>query len=524
MPGSRMICKVQTTNMGRFRSLPDLNFDILLQIISLLTRADVSSLTRTCRALRAALSAELAREVVTLEGPQLTSFLAFASVKDERDRLFYFRTLVLPGSTYDGSLSSGEQAISMRDVKQAILGIFKLASTNLESLSVLDVDAFSFRPMELKKLLSSLPNLRELELSGLDKKHQTALADTLPHLRTLTLSFLEHETNALPFLKCPHTALQELTLRNGTFNLKDDSQTLSLPTVHTLRAAPATLPSDVDAYTLVFPNVQHLTLDFPRDYCRMDAEFCKRMPRCHPDIEWPSPHTGDQTSGWRAAFLQRPSKKADAWPHLETLRAAGYGAGRLSWAGLTCRVPRLEVCSSRLLNAQLGEVLGELRPRCVVFHPRSFDGPWKGQPCGWGLLLALQGAPFVTRLVVVVCGRVREYVSQGVWLTNFCRYLEKASVSCLLLRLDFEYPPSRERADQLETWRVTMSNIPSLRVLLFQVEDEVVLGWAKKERDRLGLGREWGEMNEGARSKFLASENLCPVSIEPCEQCEMSSE
>ena len=59
-------------------------------------------------------------------------------------------------------------------------------------------------------------------------------------------------------------------------------------------------------------------------------------------------------------------------------------------------------------------------------------------------------------------------------------------------------------------------DIPSLRVLLFQVEDEVVLGWAKKDR----LGGDWKEMDKGARRKYLASENICPASIEPCEQCE----
>ncbi len=61
-----------------------------------------------------------------------------------------------------------------------------------------------------------------------------------------------------------------------------------------------------------------------------------------------------------------------------------------------------------------------------------------------------------------------------------------------------------------------MMGIPSLRVLLFQVEDEVVLGWAKKER----AGGDWEEMDEGARRELLASENICPASIEPCECCE----
>ncbi|KAM5541864.1 hypothetical protein V8D89_004593 [Ganoderma adspersum] len=498
--------------IGKLRSLPDLNFDILLQIMSLLTRQDVACITRTCRALRVALVAELPREEVALEGRRLTSFLMFASVKDGRDRLSYFHKLILPGSTYEASLLSGEQAISVRDVKQAISGIFKLAAHNLESLSILDLDAFSFRPLELKNVLESLPNVRELEMSSVDKRYQNALADTLQHLRSLTLSFLEDETNASPFLKVPQSSLEELTLRNGTFN----DTSISLPTVHTLRACPRKFPSDVDAYIRIFPNLQAVTLDFPREYARMDAEFRKRIPSCHPAIEWPSPHN----EPWREAFLHRAQKKTDAWPHLQSLRAVGHGAGKLSWAGLTCQVPRVEVCSLRFLNEPLERVLSELRPRCVVFHPGSFHGPWKDQPWGWGLLRVLQAAPFATRLVVVVCRSIRDYVSQAVWLTNFCRYLEKASVSCILFRFDYEYPASQERFDQLETWRAAMSNIPSLRVLIFQVEDEVVLGWARRER----TGGDWKEMEDGARRKFLASEKLCPSSIEPCEQCETSSE
>ena len=238
--------------MLRFRSLPDLNFDTLLQIISLLTAQDVARLTRTCRTLRAALSAELPRGQVTLEGRRLTSFLAFTSVKDGRDRLSYLHKLVLPGSTYGESLSAaGEHAMSMKDVKRALPDIFKLAAHNLESLSIPDLDVFSFRPIEFKKTLDSLPCLRELELSGVHKKYENTLTDTLPHLHTLTIAFYDDDTDASPFLRSPHStpSLQALTLYNGT--LKDTS--LSFPTVHTLRVCPVKFPGDVDAYTRIFP-------------------------------------------------------------------------------------------------------------------------------------------------------------------------------------------------------------------------------------------------------------------------------
>ncbi|KAI1781609.1 hypothetical protein LXA43DRAFT_670004, partial [Ganoderma leucocontextum] len=293
---------MQTAMIGGLRSLPDLNFDILLQILSLLTRPEVACLTRTCSALRVALSAELPRGDVTLEGRHLTSFLMFADVKSGKDRLSCFHKLVLPGSTYDTTeMSSGEQAMSMKDVKQALSGILKLAAHTLESLSILDLDEFSFRPLELKKMLDSLPHLRELEMSGIDKKYQNVLVDVLPHLRTLTLAFLEDETNASPFFKgVPQSDLQAVTLHNGTF--KD--VTMSFPTVHTLRACPAKFPSDVDAYARIFPNVRDVTLDFPREYGRVDPEFRKHMQTFHPAIEWPNPHVQE----WRNRLLSRPQR------------------------------------------------------------------------------------------------------------------------------------------------------------------------------------------------------------------------
>ncbi len=396
--------------MGRFRSLPDLNFDILLQIMSLLTTQDVACLTRTCRVLRVALSSELPRGEVTLEGRHLTSFLTFANVKDGNDRLSYLHKLVLPGSTYDESLSSGEQAMSMKDVNRAVSGILKLTTSNLESLSILDLDAFSFRPVELKKMLDSLLRLRELEMSGIDQKYKNALVDTLPHLRKLTLAFLEDETDASPFLKAPRSDLQAVTLYNGT--LKD--ATMSFPTVHTLRACPAKLPSDVDAYTRIFPNVRDVALDFPRDYVRMDAEFRKSMRSYQPGMAWSDPHVQE----WRARLLSRPQMAADAWPHLQSLRTTGYGGWNLGWAGLTRQVARVEMScwQWQWMHQQLAGVLNELRPRCVVFHPTSFDWPYTSRMFRWPQLVALQDAPFVTRLALVFCWAVgRGFVSKQVW-------------------------------------------------------------------------------------------------------------
>ena len=125
------------------RNLPDLNFDILLQIISLLTYRDVVYLTRTSRTLRLALSAGLPRGEITLEGRYLTSFRAFASVNDGRDRLSFLHKLILPGSTYDTPLSNEKQTMSTKEMKRALSDILKLAAQNLASLSILDLRIYS---------------------------------------------------------------------------------------------------------------------------------------------------------------------------------------------------------------------------------------------------------------------------------------------------------------------------------------------------------------------------------------------
>ena len=414
---------METTTMLRFRSLPDLNFDTLLQIISLLTAQDVARLTRTCHTLRAALSAELPRGQVTLEGRRLTSFLAFTSVKDGRDRLSYLHTLVLPGSTYGESLSAaGEHAMSMKDVQRALPDIFKLAAHNLESLSIPDLDVFSFRPIEFKKTLDSLPCLRELELSGVHKKYENTLTDTLPHLHTLTIAFYDDDTDASPFLRSPHStpSLQALTLYNGT--LKDTA--LSFPTVHTLRVCPVKFPGDVDAYTHIFPNVRHVTIDFPRDYGRMEPAFRKDMRFYRPGMAWSDP----QVQAWRSRFLARAQRMPDAWPHLQSIRATGHDASRLGWAGLAPAhgLARLEMsCSGWEWRQQvagatsqqlLAGTLNELRPRCVVFHPSAFETPFSRRIFRWPQLLALQDAPGVTRLALVFCKMVgRGYVCKAVW-------------------------------------------------------------------------------------------------------------
>ena len=293
--------------------------------------------------------------------------------------------------------------MSMKDVKRALSEILKLASHTIGSLSILDLDEFSFRPLELKKILDSLSRLRELEMSGVDKKYQNVLVDSLPHLHTLTLTFLEDETDATPFLKASQNDLQAVTLYNGTLK----GATMSFPTVHTLRICPKKLPGDVDAYTRIFPNVQHVTFDFPRDYAGLAPEFHRGVPNYHFGMRWPDLYIQQ----WYDRFRSRPQRKPDAWPNLQTLRAAGHDADKLNWAGLTCRVARLEMCCSHMLYQQLEGILNELRPPSVVFHPSSFDGVYKCPPFLWTQLAALQGAPFVTRLTVVICRWVLPYTS-----------------------------------------------------------------------------------------------------------------
>lgn len=73
---------------------------------------------------------------------------------------------------------------------------------------------------------------------------------------------------------------------------------------------------------------------------------------------------------------------------------------------------------------ELAGVLKELRPRCVVLHPTSFDWPYKklnanDRAFRWPQLLALQDAPFVTRLTDILCRPVGEgFVSQPQWVVR----------------------------------------------------------------------------------------------------------
>ncbi|PIL28226.1 hypothetical protein GSI_09638 [Ganoderma sinense ZZ0214-1] len=369
--------------MERFRSLPDLNFDILLQIMSLSTAQDVESLTRTCRGLRVALAAELPRGEVTLEGRCLASFLAFASVKDGRDRLTYLHKLVLPGSTYGESMSNaGKHAMSIKDVKGALPDLFKLASHSIQSLTILDLDVFSFRPPELKAMLDSLPRLRELEMSRVEKRYQNTLTDTLPHLHALTLGFCSNDTDTDPFLRAPHRApnLQTLTLYNGILPVTEDAA-LSFPAVHTLRVCPRQLPCDVDACMRLFPNVRHATLDFPEGYGALAPAFRKDMRPGRPLRAWSNPSA---VQARRARFLARvqEARGTGAWPHLQSVRAAGYDAWNIDRAGLVPQkgLARLEVACGQWTwqgetrgQRMFVSVLNELRPRCVVFHPSTFD-------------------------------------------------------------------------------------------------------------------------------------------------------
>lgn len=100
---------------------------------------------------------------------------------------------------------------------------------------------------------------------------------------------------------------------------------------------------------------------------------------------------------------------------------------------------------------------------------------------------------------------------------TFSTYLGTSSVSCILVRLAFDYPVNKEVLDLMETWcRAMASKIISLRVFLCQVDDRVSLGWLKKERAEEG----WKEMTEDETHKLVDSDGICPAVIEPCERCE----
>ena len=374
---------------------PDLNFDILFYIISRLARRDVACLSCTCQALRRALSPELPRGGVTLEARHLTSFVLFADVKHGEDRLRYLHTLVLPGSTYQ-SMSSSKQDI------EGALSTVLLATPNLGSLSILDLKVLSFRPETLKKVFQSLSRLRELEITVIQKKYEGegVLEDVLPRLRRLSLTFDEPGIDANAFLRLPPEApqnkLREVTLDYGMF----DPPSSSFPAVRTLRVSPFTLPSDIDALTDLFPNVEDVTLDFRTNYCLLDSDYSRRAQSLYlPDTPWTDP----AAKTCRDHLLNRPERKADAWPHIQSLRITGLSINDVAWVGLACQVPRLEVCC-RLLNVQpLAGILRELRTSCAVFHPGVFHAPGKTRSGGWGMLRALETAPCVTRLAIILC-------------------------------------------------------------------------------------------------------------------------
>ncbi len=301
---------MQTTTAWKPLSLPDLDFDVLLQIISLLTLRDVAHLTRTCHALRRALVAELPRRWVTLEGRHLTSFLAFTNAGHGEDRLSYFKGLVLSGSTYETiSSANGDQAMSLSDVQRALSTSLHSAS-NLELLYLLDLNTFAFPPKELKAILASLPRLRELELSGIQKKHEGILVDVLPQLRILGLDFLE-DVDLNIFLKAPRCDLQEVIF----YSVKLKNVSLSFPSVQTLRAWPTNFPSDVDALTRIFSNVKDLDLTFRQEYGCLDPEYQQDVCTRYGGVTllaW----TDSFVKSWRDRLLARPERKPDAWPHI----------------------------------------------------------------------------------------------------------------------------------------------------------------------------------------------------------------
>ena len=325
---------MEPTAIRRPPGLSDLNFDTLLPIISLLTTRDVAHLTRTCHTLRRALSAELLREGVNLEGRHLTSFLAFTDVKHGKDRVSYLEGLRLLGSTYK-TISSGDQVMSSKDVKRTLSTIL-LAASNLKYLFIRDLNMFHFRPRELKTLLDSLPCLQLLEMQGVQNKYEGVLVDVIPRLRSLGLDVLE-DCDLNVFLKTREcSSLHDMMLYGRTFNLQDVS--LSFPSVRTLYASPANLPSDIDALTRIFPNITHLTLLFPPQLHppglrvpegparvppgrRLVARMVQRL---HLDQLACPPARAPRTQGRRVAAPAEPPRHGD-----------GDGADGMAWPGVS---------------------------------------------------------------------------------------------------------------------------------------------------------------------------------------------
>ena len=88
----------------------------------------------------------------------------------------------------------------------------------------------------------------------------------------------------------------------------------------------------------------------------------------------------------------------------------------------------------------------------------------------------------------------------------------------MLLRLEFEYPKGEGPSNLLQRWRTALSSkVPSLRILLVQTKGDILFCWQKERR----TGGGWKEISEDEGRKLIASEKMCPSSIEPCEQCKM---
>ena len=111
------------------------------------------------------------------------------------------------------------------------------------------------------------------------------------------------------------------------------------------------------------------------------------------------------------------------------------------------------------------------------------------------------------------------------------RGLQSSSVAYLLIRFlpnaadhvafgseaTAPQPATTQACLNIETWReVLSSNSPSLHTLIFQLEEHGVRGWSK---DTLSGGI-WREMSEHECGALIASGDLCPLSVEPCERCE----
>ncbi|KAM5541871.1 hypothetical protein V8D89_004600 [Ganoderma adspersum] len=194
-----------------------------------------------------------------------------------------------------------------RDAKQALADVRLKPAHSLESLTILDMDAIPFCPLEFKKMLDSLPRLLP-ECAG----------GHLPHLHALTLAFDNPETNAnLSFKTTPDGpgVLEEVKLFNGT-SKTSSAMAPRLRTVYTLGVlAPRRSPTTSTPTRASSPTsaTSPSTLYFPKNYARMDPALRKGM-RTY------SRGMASSVQSWRARFLTRPQREPDAW--------------NVGWAGL----------------------------------------------------------------------------------------------------------------------------------------------------------------------------------------------